>query len=157
MKFMSRGFAASENKKEDRSDTWLTPLSYVHALGQFDLDPCGFWHHKTAKESYELDMGEDGLLLPWRGRVWLNPPYSDVKTWLDRLHSHGRGVALVFARTDTKWAQDHMKKADSVFFLAGRIKFLKNGEVYSNTAGHGSMFLSYGEKPKWPFEGFVAK
>ena len=68
------------------------------------------------------------------------------------LAEHGNGVALVFARTDTKWAQKHMKLANQVFFIAGRIKFLNDKFQQSTNAGHGSMFLSYG--PRQSFRNF---
>jgi len=32
------------------TNTWLTPLNLIHALGEFDLDPCGFKGHQTAKK-----------------------------------------------------------------------------------------------------------
>lgn len=44
-----------------------------------------------------------GLLMPWDGRIWLNPPYHrrTISAWLGRMAAHGRGTALIFARTDT--------------------------------------------------------
>lgn len=151
---MSRGFSTLDPQgHKGKTDTWLTPLWIINALGEFDLDPCGFYGHKTAKEI----MLTNGDGLEWNGRVWLNPPYSEVGRWLDMLAEHRRGIALVFARTDTKWAQRHFEHADSVFFMKGRIKFLNDKFEESTNAGHGSMFLAYGEKPKWPFEGWKAK
>lgn len=57
-----------------KTDSWLTPLWIIEALGNnFDLDPCGFNHHKTAKEIWQLP--KCGLENDWHGKVWLNPPY----------------------------------------------------------------------------------
>jgi hypothetical protein len=151
---MSRGFSKLDPQNhKGKTDSWMTPLSIINALGEFDLDPCAFPGHNTAKTLYTSN-GDTSL---WFGRVWLNPPYSDVWKWLDMLAVHGRGIALVFARTDTRWAQEHFKKAHSVFFLQGRIKFLDENLQQSTNAGHGNMFLSYGETPDWPFEGWKAK
>lgn len=136
-----------------KSDTWLTPLRIINSLGHFDLDPCGYKGHKTAQDIF-YERGDE---FKWYGRVWLNPPYSEVGLWLDMLAEHGRGIALVFARTDTRWAQRHFEKASSVFFLKGRIKFLNDKFQESTNAGHGNMLLSYGESPNWPFEGWKAK
>jgi phage N-6-adenine-methyltransferase len=149
----NKGFAFTDCSK-NKSDIWYTPLHIIEALGAFDLDPCGNAEHQTATTIYE----RDGLDQHWLGRVWLNPPYSQVEKWLDRLAEHGKGMALVFARTDTKWAQKHMANADSVFFLKGRIKFLNTDfQCSPYGAGHGSMFLAYGETPEWPFKGWKAK
>ena len=75
------------------TDVWLTPRHILDALGPFDLDPCAApveanW--KTARVHYRLP--DDGLTKPWLGRVWCNPPYSNVWRWLDKLAFHGSGV-----------------------------------------------------------------
>jgi hypothetical protein len=47
----------------------------------FDVDPCaGINSHVRAREYYF----EQGLERPWRGRVWLNPPYSKIEPWIIR-------------------------------------------------------------------------
>lgn len=123
------------------TDDWWTPLDLINKIGHFDLDPCGNKKHRTADIIYE----ERGLETSWFGRVWLNPPYSEVDKWIDKLISHKNGVSLVFARTDTKWCQKAMSEADAVFFIAGRIKFLKSGVIPKYTSGAPSMLLQFGE------------
>lgn len=136
------------------TDTWLTPLWLFDYLGEFDFDPCPFPDHQTAKV---LHIG-DGLETPWQGKVWCNPPYSDVGTWLDKLAEHGYGTALVFNRCDTKVFQKHLRMADSVFFLSGRVKFLRPDFTSQNAAGTGSMLLSYGWTPDYKgLKGWKAK
>lgn len=139
------GMGSHERPNKGSTDRWLTPLPIVQSLGEFDLDPCGEEFHPTAKTIYT----ENGLGREWFGRVWLNPPYSEVWIWLDKLVEHGRGVALVFARTDTRWAQKALREATSVFFLAKRIKFTNPEKESKWTAGAPSMFLSFGETPDW--------
>ena len=114
------GIGGHERPNRGETDVWLTPLEIVRSLGKFDLDPCAFPGHQTAETLYT----ENGLEREWFGRIWLNPPYSEVGVWLRRLVQHGNGVALVFARTDTAWAQEIIPKASQVFFLRGRIKFI---------------------------------
>lgn len=150
---MNRSFTATEPAAhKGKTDTWL-----IESLGNdFDLDPCGFHKHRTASLVYQLPL--DGLLQPWQGKVWLNPPYSEVKTWLDRLADHNLGTALVFNRADTKTMQEHFKKAASVFFLEGRIKFHREDMSVENSAGTGSMLLSYGYTPDYSkLKGWKAK
>lgn len=141
-----------EVPNKGKTDIWLTPLKIIEALGAFDLDPCGESHWPTAKTIYT----ENGLEKEWFGRVWLNPPYSEVGIWLDKLAKHGNGIALVFARTETKWAQRILPLADSVFFIKGRIKFHQVDGSLKGNAGAPSMFLSFGEKFIWPFNGWAA-
>lgn len=147
-----------ERPNKGATDVWLTPKWIVNGFGiKFDLDPCAELGHEHAIKNYYTN----GLSRPWTGAVWLNPPYSEVGAWLDKLAIHGKGVALVFARTDTKWAQKHLHLATSVFFPAGRIHFERPCGTKAGNAGAPSMFLGYGHTPLInrvaPMEGWFAK
>lgn len=129
--------------------TWLTPPHLIRALGgpdAFDLDPCGFPGWATARAAYCLP--QNGLALPWHGRVWLNPPYTtgEVGHWLRRLADHGNGLALIFARTETDAFHAHVwPRAQAILFLAGRLTFCKpNGQLASSNAGAPSVLIAYG-------------
>lgn len=117
-------FADLPGARLDDHDTTLTPLSLLNRMGPFDLDPCAFPDHATATNL--ICWPEDGLQAPWNGRVWLNPPYSDPGPWLARLLTHGDGMALVLASTDTKWFHDYAAKATALLFIQGRPLFLRN-------------------------------
>ena len=86
---------------------------------------------------------------PWFGRVWLNPPYGKAQDpFMARRVEHGRGTALIFARTDTssffKYVWD---AATAVKFIRGRLYFLReNGERASANAGAASVLVAYGEE-----------
>lgn len=134
-----------EKPNRGQTDIWLTPLNLVQGLGEFDLDPCGELDHPTARTIYT----ENGLEKDWFGRVWLNPPYSNLAPWLEKLYVHGNGIALVFARTDTTWGQKFMPLASSIFFPKGRIWFLTKQKERKGNAGAPSMFLSFGPIPDW--------
>lgn len=131
------------------TDEWLTPPSLIQALGAFDLDPCApplsrrLW--ATARDHYSLP-DQDGLILPWHGRVWLNPPYGRVLAqWLERMAEHGDGTALIFARTETAAFQHWVwPMASAVLFLEGRLNFHRavTGEV-TNDGGAPSMLIAY--------------
>lgn len=110
-----------------RNDRWLTPTTVVEALGSFDLDPCGAPGHILASESYLLENDQDGLTLPWQGRVWLNPPYGRVmRTWVEKLVEHGIGTALIPVATGTKlWQEVVFPEASAIHFYRHRIKFIR--------------------------------
>jgi hypothetical protein len=134
---------------EGATNTWFTPKKIIDALGDFDLDPCTQTSRPfdTAKVHYCEDYGMNGLKLHWFGRVWLNPPYGKrTKFWLDKLARHGDGIALVFARTETTWAQDILNRATAVNFLAGRLCFIKEDGTVSTNAGTGSMLIAFGAR-----------
>lgn len=129
-----------------QTTTWLTPLEIIRALGDFDLDPCGYPNWPTAERL--ICLPDDGLAADWQGRVWLNPPYgAAVWTWLDKLANHGDGVALIFARTETAgFVRQVWQRADAVKFLHGRLNFHRpNGERGQANAGAPSCLVAYGE------------
>jgi hypothetical protein len=128
---------------QGKTNTWLTPLPLIHSLGEFDLDPCAYPGHKTAKEM--ICLPDCGLKNDWFGRVWLNPPYGrEQQAWLKKLQSHGNGIALVFARLETIWIQPFI--ANGFFQLRGRVKFLDSTFNESSNAGAPSMLIPFGRK-----------
>lgn len=130
-----------------KTNVWLTPLWLIQELGTFDLDPCAEPGHNTALNHWygPAGGGHSGLDGEWFGRVWLNPPYGKhTKDWLARLQSHGNGIALVFARLETKWIQPFI--AEGFFALEGRIKFLDNRFQEQSNAGAPSMLIPFGRK-----------
>lgn len=132
------------------TDIWLTPRHILDALGPFDLDPCSapdptLW--PTAHQHYTLPT--DGLSEPWHGRVWLNPPYGQhAWVWLDRLADHGRGTALIFARTETAGSVEQVwQKADALLFLHGRLHFHRpDGTRAEANSGAPSVLIAYGDE-----------
>lgn len=144
------GWLGGENQNTgsaQRETRWLTPKYIVEALGEFDLDPCGAPGHELAKITYLLEDGRDGLIDPWFGRVWLNPPYGkEAEPFLRKLAFHGKGTALIFARTETKSFFDNVwNEATAVLFLKGRISFLDaDGVKASANAGAPSCLVAYG-------------
>lgn len=102
---------------------WLTPPAIKLPLGEFDLDPCAAPGWPTAIEMWMPPR--DGLAHGWSGRVWLNPPYGrETGKWLAKLAAHGNGIALVFARTETRMFAEHVwPRAQGVLFLRGRPHF----------------------------------
>lgn len=145
-----RSFTALDSvTHEGGTNTWFTPREILSPLGTFDLDPCSqtFRPFDTAIRHVCEDEGKCGLSTEWEGRVWLNPPYGKtIKKWLDKLAAHGNGVALVFARVETTWAQEALERADAVNFLRGRISFIRADGGESSNAGMGSMLLAFGKQ-----------
>lgn len=84
-------------QQELTSDDYYTPSWVFERMGiTFDLDVCappGGISWIPAERYYTQE--DDGLAQPWEGRVWMNPPYSGVEPWADRMIDHGHGVALL--------------------------------------------------------------
>lgn len=131
-----------------KSDEWFTPSSILERVAELDphgriaLDPC--WHPDClvrAEVTRSAARGENGLEYDWRALVgverlvFVNPPYSDISSWMLECKRHGaRGgnlAALVPARTDTRWFHDHALSAPWVCFIKGRLKFANASARYS--------------------------
>jgi hypothetical protein len=121
----------------------------IRALGEFDLDPCAPVERPWPTAKMHYTILNDGLSQPWRGRVWLNPPYGrEVGKWLRRLAEHGDGIALIFARTETLFFFDWVwSQADAALFLRGRIRFSNpDGSPGNHSATFPSVLIAYGER-----------
>lgn len=122
---MTNGLMSSE------TGDWHTPTEIIErvtrALGTIDLDPCaeGACAIPAVRHYTEAD---DGLSQPWRGRVYMNPPYGTViGDWIDKLATEvaygnvTEAIALLPARTDTAWWT--RLPSDALCFVTGRLRF----------------------------------
>ena len=120
---------------------WETPPDLFDALDaefEFTLDVCA--SPKTAKVARYFTEVDDGLAQDWNGeRCWMNPPYGrDVYRWVEKASTQTGGVvvALLYARTDTRWWHDHVWDGDlhapragvEIRFLCGRVRFGLDGD-----------------------------
>lgn len=95
------------------SDEWTTPAHVVKRveealLGGIDLDPAAEAARGISAARY-YTIEENGFEQEWIGRVFLNPPYSEIEKWVAKLLSEYRAgrssaaVLLVPGRSDTQW------------------------------------------------------
>lgn len=141
------GIGSHESSKM-KTDVWLTPPYIIDALGEFDMDPCSPTNRPwdTAKKHYTIF--DDGLIQPWKGRIWMNPPYGKhTKRWMKKLAHHNNGIALIFARTETEAFTKYVwPMAHSIFFFENRLYFFTpEGKRASMNAGAPSCLIAYGE------------
>ena len=112
------------------TDDWSTPVDLYNKLNKefnFNYDPC------------PLHADFDGLETDWKERVFVNPPYSNVKDFLIKAHEELRKkseviVFLVPSRTDVKWFHEYVYHKASLRFIKGRLKFggSKNAAPFPN-------------------------
>jgi len=118
-----------------QSDNWATPKVVLESLEkEFGplFDPCPL-------------HGEGGLEKEWMKKNFVNPPYSDIKSWVKKANDEAKKgklvVMLIPARTDTKWFHEYIyQKGPEVRFLKGRLKF---GDS-KNSAPFPSMLVIWG-------------
>lgn len=141
-----RSMSKPHGKGCQRED-WITPPEILAALGEFDLDPCACDELFLPTVAHHFTREDDGLVKPWFGRVWLNPPYGkSTDKWLNKLAVHGNGIALIFARTDTEMFRKCVwRYASAVLFIRGRLHFHHpDGTPAKHNAGAPSCLVAYG-------------
>lgn len=134
-----------------RTDEWLTPKSLIDVLGPFDLDPCAPAVRPWPTAARHFTSKDNGIKLRWTGFVWLNPPYGkETGVWLSKLVGHGNGIALVFARTETRMFFDSVwPYATALLFLRGRLHFCDvDGVPAKANAGAPTVLIAYGEEAR---------
>lgn len=138
-------------------DEWLTPPDLIKELGPFDLDPCAPVIRPWDIAAKHYTVEDDGLVQPWEGLVWCNPPYGrGMEVWLEKAALHNNSIVLIFARTGTsyfcKWVWDF---ATAAFFFKGKLSFHHvNGDKAANSAGTYSVLVAYGEEAAKRLSGF---
>jgi len=113
----------------------FTPVEFLQAIAQvwgaIDLDPCGHPDSPVgARRRISLEEGGDGLREDWSGDVvYVNPPFSDMVTWLKRADQMWierrvqKIIALVPARTDIGYFHDRIAQVCDVGLMRGRLQF----------------------------------
>lgn len=126
-----------------KSVEWYTPTRIVErvilVLGEIDLDPCS--NSRTAPNvpaAHHFTQEDNGLALPWRGRIYMNPPYgrATIGKWIKKLLTEwqaGRvtqALVLLASRTDTQWMAQ-LREFPRCYIL-GRLRFSghKNGAPF---------------------------
>src|SRR5258708_17152650 len=104
------------------TNEWYTPARYIEAarevMGGIDLDlaSCEFANH-VVQAAHFYTQETNGLMHPWYGRVWLNPPYgktmqgggSNLEYFTRHLVDHYQcgnvteAILLIPANTATTW------------------------------------------------------
>lgn len=137
-------------KKETPNDRmeWFTPpemFAQWNEEFQFTLDPCApieKEHQLPVKHHYTRQ--DNGLILPWHGRVYVNPPWGWHLTsrWVEKAALESKRLEveliamLVPSQTDTEWFHDYVLEKAEIRFLRGRCKmFNGKGEVYRGRIG----------------------
>lgn len=107
----------------------------VATLGRIDLDPCSNSHtDPNVPAARHFTAEDDGLGQPWHGRIFMNPPYGrEIQGWVAKLAQEYQaghvteGIALVPARTDTRWWQ--LLRDHPVCLVRGRLRFVGEGNT----------------------------
>lgn len=135
-----------------KSNEWYTPEYIFDALEcRFDLDVAAPIDRTYCCVPANDFITSNSLNSDWEGFVWMNPPFGgrNAKTpWLDKIHKHGKGIALTPDRTSAPWWQKASRECDAMLFVNGKIKFRLPGGSYGKQPGNGTTLFAYGYNAK---------
>lgn len=105
-----------------KSDYWNTPDDlYFLYMDNGYFDPC---------PSFPMF---NGLEIEWRNKNFVNPPYSNIRLWVDKaIEEHKKGkevILLIPARTDTKYFRKLVDYGVDISFITGRLHFNNSGSA----------------------------
>jgi DNA N-6-adenine-methyltransferase (Dam) len=142
------------------NNEWHTPEKYIElaraVLGTIDLDPASSRiAQRTVKAKKYFSIADDGLTKPWRGRVWLNPPYSpkEIAAFVAKLCAEfadghvTAAIMLTHNYTDSGWFQKAAALAASLCFPGTRIRF-EDPDGVPCSPTQGQAFFYFGRDKK---------
>lgn len=102
----------------------------------FTLDVAALEHNAKCERFFSAE--DDGLAQSWDGeRVWCNPPYSDIRPWVEKAWRAASPVVVMILpanRTEQGWWQELVEPYRDrpgsplrVEFLSGRLRFIAPG------------------------------
>jgi hypothetical protein len=128
------------------ADHWYTPPWVFDGLGiVFDLDvaaPVEPLEWIPAKRSYTV--ADDGLVLPWEGTIWCNPPYSEPAPWCYRWAEHADGCILLRSDLSTRGPFAATSVASSLYVPPKRIQFVNGHGGPTGAANFSTVLLGAG-------------
>lgn len=149
------------------NNEWYTPQDYIDSaravMGSIDTDPASSEiANQCVKASQFFTVTQDGLKQPWRGNVWMNPPYAqpliaEFCAALVAKFSNGeikQACVLVNNATDTAWFRQLAEASYATCFTKGRVRFL-TAEGRTGAPLQGQSVLYFGDKPLAFAEEFV--
>lgn len=141
------------------NNEWYTPAEYVdvarRVLGEIDLDPAS---HPVAQQTIRAasfyTLADDGLTKPWRGRVWLNPPYAktEITLFVEKLiaevESKNVTAAIMLTNnyTETAWFQLALMACNALCLTRGRIRFIDSTDSPGPEPIRGQAFFYFGPR-----------
>ncbi|MFS1865125.1 phage N-6-adenine-methyltransferase [Vibrio breoganii] len=130
------------NTEPSIRDLWRTPqwlYEYLDMFGHFDMDVAA--SEVSALHPCYLTPEQDALNedTKWGERVFCNPPYSNIRPWIDQIiNRQVYAHLLVPSDTSVGWWNHAYQHCAEVIFIVGRISFVNfetGAQINGNNKG----------------------
>lgn len=131
---------------------WYTPphiLELIYQIMPIDLDPASP-AEPTVKADRHYTKKDNGLIRPWTGNIYLNPPYGkQIIPWIVKLcnewenHRIRNAIILIPAKTDTKWFNHMIQHAACFCTIKGRLHFISPNNTQNQTGTFASLLVLF--------------
>lgn len=112
------------------SDDWGSPVALIEAarrvLGGFDLDPFSsdYWNYWTVKAACYYTAADNGLVMPWSGRLIVNPPSGVIPGTRRSI------VRAAWERLVKLWLEGEVESAIWVGYSLEQLPILQNAPMH---------------------------
>lgn len=121
----------TEHVMSSKDNKWRTPLDLAQEVrgvfgGNIELDPCTEPGNHLRAIHYYTER-DDGLMLPWVDGTWCNPPYDQMRDWLEKAeYEASLGASIGFltsvARTEQAYFQRFVRHATCTQWLNSKLR-----------------------------------
>lgn len=133
------------NKDQSVRDSWRTP-GYLFKFADALLSGIEYDVACTADNALAGYMAPDTLIIPWKGKCWCNPPYSNIPVWVDKILSENNTtVALLIPSPNGESYYSKIIPNSYEIHIIGRIAFLDQFGNPVNGNNRGSSLFIFGE------------
>lgn len=121
-------------------------------MGQIDLDPASCRvANKVVQATRFYGALQDGLRMPWGGKVWLNPPFGQWNYWADKALRELRSgrikemcIFMTANAATSRQVLDLIRTAGAVFISSGRYNCWG---PKATAAAEGNLIFYFGDDP----------
>lgn len=113
-------------KSEQDVKTPLDFLVYVRARlhAPFIIDLAASKENTVVERFYSIEQDSLKQVWPTEGWCWLNPPYNNIRPWVEKASlGYSQVAMLVPASTGSNWWRDWVHNKCHVLLLNGRLTF----------------------------------
>jgi len=144
-------------KSNNNNDEWFTPKYVIEKVkecfdGVIDLDPCSCEKANDRIKAIEyFDKTNNCLHNNWKGKVFLNPPYSSgllAHVLSKAVYEYTVGnidemIILTNSGTDTRWNRIMLNGTQA--YTLGRLRFVYPDGTIAGTPSRGQCFTYFGK------------